>query len=143
MKKKIKFYTIPTISSSKYYYSFYTSFGFILLYFYLQCYQKCASILYHTILLVGIVSSIHHIRSFEDDYNDMFRYIDIVLATCFTLLMVFFYWNQVLICFGILLVVFFFYIQTQITSPKKQSIFHAWLHLLVISLVLLTVNNQP
>ena len=137
----MKFYIFPTISISKNYYSFYTSFGFLLLYLYLTFYQKGPPLLQNVILLVAIFSMIHHVRSFEDDYHDFFRYMDILLATCLSVLILFYYFNQVTIFFGILLVSLFFYIQIKCKSfPKKQSILHACLHLLVISLLIYNVN---
>jgi hypothetical protein len=122
----MKFYTFPTISLSKNYYSFYTSFWFLLLYFYLTFYQKGPLLL----------------RNFEDDYHDFFRYIDILLAICLSVLILFYYFNQVTIFVGILLVCLFCYIKIKCKSfPKKQSIFHAFLHLLVIFLLIYNVND--
>ena len=137
----MKFYITPSIDSSKSYYSLYTSVLFVILSFYLGYYKKCPSIVYLTILVVGFVSMIHHARSFEDEYDDVFRYVDIFFAFSLSILIIYFYLHKVTIVFGIFLVSLFVYIQKNCTSPRIKSILHAIFHLLVIFLLLYNVNQ--
>lgn len=135
----MKFYIKPCFSFNKKYYSLYTSFILLLLSFYLISTNKGTLTLQYLLLIVGFISIIHHCRSFEDEYNDIFRIIDICFANILGLYIIYLYPNE--ITFGIIFIISFLFLYTQnkCKSSKIQSILHSFIHILVSLIIIL--NN--
>lgn len=135
----MKFYHTPSFSINKPYYSLYTSILLLLLSFYFIYTNKGTLSLRILLFLVGFISTIHHCRTFDDEYRDVFRVLDMLFANLLGLYILYLYQNT--ITYGILLFVslFFLYIQLKCKSSKTQSLLHSYIHILV-AMVLLSNN---
>ena len=81
----MKFYICPTFSKKKFYYSCYSSFlcfTWTLFYHFKKVLEK---IVQYGLILMGLISMVHHCRSFTDDYQDIFRYTLVSFFCCPTL----------------------------------------------------------
>ena len=137
----MKFYKVPKFCYGKNYYSLYTSFLLFMASLYLFQNNQGPMILKSSLFFVGLTSMIHHCRSFEDDYNDIFRIIDIIFANLFGLLILYLYPNPKTFALLTFISVLFLHIQFQCKQhPKKQSILHSFIHIFVIMIIFLNTN---
>ena len=133
----MKFYKIPKFCfRKKYYYSLYTSFFLCMTSLYLFEKKQTPRILQRLLFLVGVISMIHHCRSFQDDYDDFFRIIDIIFANLLGLCILYLYPNQKTFTLLTIICFLFFHVQFQCKSnPQKQSILHSFIHMIVIIII--------
>lgn len=136
----MKFYIKPSFSLNKKYYSLYTSILLLLLSIYLLYKNKGTLILQYLLFIVGFISIIHHCRSFDDEYNDIFRIIDICFANILGLYIIYLYPNEITFGFIFLISFLFLYTQNKCKSSKVQSLLHSIIHISVIIIILL---NNP
>jgi hypothetical protein len=132
----MKFYYTPSLSFNKTYYSLYTSLLLLSLSLYFIYTKKGTLLLRNLLFLVGFLSTIHHCRTFDDEYRDVFRILDMFFANLLGLYILYLYQNT--ITYGIILSVclLFLYIQLQCKSSKLQSLLHSYIHILVAAVLL-------
>lgn len=137
----MKFYKIPKLCfRKKHYYSLLTSFLLFMTSLYLFERNQTPLILQRLLFLVGVISMIHHCRSFQDDYDDFFRIIDIVFAILLGLCIIYLYPNEKTFLLLILICFLFLHVQFQCkANPKKQSILHSFIHIIVIIIIFLNL----
>lgn len=122
------------------YWSLWTSILFFPLGCYLYSlpgYPKPVSIL---IIILGVVSTIHHTRSYEDDYNDTIRWLDYIVALLLGGCLFYYYYDKVL--FWVLGIIGFV-IKTNIYSlckTEEKSLIDALLHLYIICSLLYSTH---
>ena len=128
----MKFYIIPSFSSTKFYYSFYSSFLFILLGLYFIMTKRATKSIQYSLVLVGVISTIHHCRSFSDEYNDMVRLIDISCACFIAFLIIYNNFTINVLFVATCIVGFFLYIQNSNNlNSKQKSLLHGIFHISV------------
>ena len=132
----MKFYHTPSFSINKPYYSLYTSILLLLLSLYFIYTNKGTLSLRILLFLVGFISTIHHCRTFDDEYRDVFRVLDMFFANLLGLYILYLYQNT--ITYGIILSVclLYLYIQLKCKSLKLQSLLHSYIHILVAMVLL-------
>jgi len=122
------------------YWSFWTS----LLLFPLGCYlysvpgyQKPISIL---VIILGVVSTLHHTRSYDDEYNDTIRWLDYIVALLLVGCLFYYYYDKV--SFWVLGIIGFI-IKTKVYSlckTEEKSLIDALFHLYIICSLLYSVH---
>lgn len=128
----MKFYIIPSFCSTKFYYSFYSSFLFILLGFYFIMTKRATKPIQYTLIFVGVISTIHHCRSFSDEYNDIFRLIDISCACLLAFLILYVNYTMNVLFVATCIVGFFLYIQnSNDLNSEQKSLYHGIFHIIV------------
>ena len=124
------FYYKPSFKWTYPNYSLLSSFLFILLGIYFIITKQAPIIIQNITLIVGIISVIHHCRTFDEDFNDIFRMIDIFFANLLVVLIFYYKPTYDTFCFGLFLLFFFLMIQ-KFYSNRNKSFFHAIFHLLI------------
>ena len=139
----MKFYCIPTFSKKSFYFSLFTSicFFFVANYFFLQ--KIYPTPLFIVLLyIVSIVSIFHHVRSYDETFNDVVRWIDIVFANSFGFYVLFFF-NKEPNLFWIFSTCYFFMFTQFAKDTKTKSFFHSLCHSsLLIWLALYVHDNK-
>jgi hypothetical protein len=135
----MKFYYTPCLSSNKVYYSLYTSILLLLLSFYFIYSKKGTPFLRTLLFLVGFISTIHHCRTFDDEYRDVFRILDMFFANLLGLYILYLYRNRTTFIILLAISLLFLYIQLKCKSLKLQSLLHSFIHIFV-AIVLLSNN---
>lgn len=127
----MKFYHMPSFSIHKTYYSLSTSLFLLLLSLYFFYTKKGTPLLRNLLFLVGFFSTIHHCRTYEDEYHDVFRILDLFFANLLGLYILYLYQNT--ITYGIILSVclLYLYIQLECKSLKLQSLLSSYIHIIV------------
>lgn len=122
------FYHRPKFSSKSFNYSLLSSFLFVLLGVYFIILQKAPLVIQYVTLLVGIFSVLHHLRSYNEEYRDIIRILDIMFANALAIAVFYYQPTLVTLLFGILLLGTFLSIQYWMTSNKYKSLVHALFH---------------
>ncbi len=143
----MQFYIPPEISKDKYYYSWFSSFLFVILGVYFIVTNRATKSIQYTLLVVGVLSVIHNIRTFDDEYNDIIRHIDILFASLLAYLIYKSNPTRTTIIFGYFTLVLFLYISHVSTNSLSRSLLHSFLHILVCLYIFLlyyckTQNNK-
>lgn len=136
----MKIYEYPTFNRGYTYYSLLTSILFILVAIYLY-YSITTQDLALLLSLVGLFSVFHHARSYEQNYNDYFRYVDILFANILGLYIMIHFKNIFTLSILGLIICLFFSIN-KCSSPKTKSFIHSYLHLLVILVVFYNLHRS-
>jgi len=139
----MKFYILPSYSPKKFYYSWYSSFLFIVLGIYFILKDLSSKWVQYNLLLVGFISIIHHRRSFEDEYHDIYRLVDIFFALLLSFRIVYENCTPDILFIGTCFIFFFLFTQIILSpkNPKMKSILHALLHLFACICILLLYNE--
>lgn len=132
----MKLYHKPSFSSQKTYFSLYTSILLLSLSFNFIYAKKGTPFLRTLLFFVGFISTIHHCRTFDDEYCDVFRILDVFLANLLGLYLLYLYQNT--ITYGIILIIclLFLYIQPKYHSSKTQSLLNSFIHIFVAMVLL-------
>lgn len=135
-------YQKPSFSSKKKYYSLYSSLTLFLLSLYI-IYRKEKSFLSLLLFITGFISSIHHCRSFEDKYNDIFRILDMTFANILGIYILYKHPNQITFG-GIFAIVFLFlHLHMKVKSIKLKSLLHSFLHYILCFVVIYNYFLKP
>lgn len=118
----MKLYKVAKFSCKKPYYSLISS----ICMFFVSIYLK--NIL---AIIVSVFSVLHHCRTYEDDDNDIFRYIDIFFALLLGFSFALHPENFVYLC----LIIFIYSFIQIVKSSHLKSIMHMILHFVVIYLL--------
>ena len=137
----MKFYICPTFSKKKFYYSCYSSFLFVLLGLYFIISKKAGKILQYGLILMGLISMVHHCRSFTDDYQDIFRYIDMICANLLALIVFFDHPTKTTFFLGCFVLLLYLYIQNICRSPVYKSLFHALFHTIMCLIIFMLYST--
>lgn len=138
----MKFYCTPTFPKNSFYFSLWTSisFFFVATYFFFQ--KKYPSLLFLALLYtVSIVSIFHHVRSYDETFNDVVRWIDIVFANCFGFYLLFFF-NKEPNLFWIFSTCYFFMFTQFAKDTKTKSFFHSLSHSSVLVWLVLYLHDN-
>lgn len=135
----MEFYHMPSFSIHKTYYALYTSLFLFSLSLYFFYTKKGTPTLRKLLFLVGFFSTIHHCRTYEDEYHDVFRILDLFFANLLGLYILYLYQNP--ITYGIILIIclLFLYIQLECKSSKTQSLLNSYIH--ILAAMALLFNN--
>ena len=121
-------YHSPSFSSKNFNYSLLSSSFFVLLGLYFVIFQKAPLVIQYVISMVGIFSVVHHLRNYDEEYNDIIRMFDIFFANLLAICVFYYRPTLATLLFGILLLSTFLSIQYWITSNKYKSLVHAVFH---------------
>lgn len=135
-------YHTPTFSSNCLNYSLVSSSLFIVVGLYFLVFQKAPTPVGYTTLLVGIFSIVHHLRNYNEEYDDIIRIVDIFFANLLALCVLYYRPTLVTLLFGVILLCAFLSIQYWITSAKYQSILHALFHISICIFLLFSFQNK-
>jgi hypothetical protein len=138
----MKLYYKPSFSSKKKYYSLYSSLTLFVLSLYI-IYRKEKSFLSLLLFITGFISSIHHCRSFEDEYNDICRILDMTFANILGIYILYKHPNQITFGGIFAIVCLFLHLHMQVKSIKLKSFFHSFLHYLLCLLVIYNYFLEP
>lgn len=127
----MKFFIFPTFTKTSRYYSFYSSILLLCSSIYLYFMNQSLSFL---LGIVGLLSIFHHSRSYEQEFNDLFRYLDIFFANLLGLY-VFYLFPTIYSVFLLSLIGFLFLSLQKIESPIYKSFFHSIIHILVCFII--------
>ena len=112
------------------YYSFFTSLLFFPVGLYLYTLEHFPKIIAVLVLGVSIISSFHHTRRYDEDYQDALQFLDLSLVGLLGASLVYYFKHYLwlwIMCFFIVITKI---ILLQMTSVYDQSLSHAFLHLL-------------
>lgn len=133
-------YKYPEFNKNYTYYSFFTSILFILVVIYLYN-SNAERDLTLLLSIVGFFSVIHHARSYEQNYNDYFRYVDILFANILGLYIMIHFKNIFTLSILGLIICLFFSIN-KCSSPRTKSLIHSYLHLTVILIIFYNLHEN-
>ena len=80
----------------------------------------------------GMVSTIHHLRTYHQKYEDWFRILDLVLACIYSIVIIFLFWRDVATYITIILSITVLYLLKKEPSPDGKCKWHALFHLIIL-----------
>lgn len=134
-------YHIPTFSSNCFIFFFVSSSLFILVGLYFLVFQKAPTPVIYTTLLVGIFSMIHHLRNYDEEYDDIVRIVDIFFANLLALCVLYYRPTMVTLLFGVILLCTFLSIQYWIKYWYKSMV-HALFHTSICIFLLFSFQHE-
>ena len=120
------FFIHSNYSANNTYWSFFTSLLFII-----PCYLLKEKKLKYLTLLLTIISTIHHTRSYNDKFDDIFQVIDQTIAIIFGLVVCYYFFSFRVFVLLLLLLIFQIKIDNS-NIEKSKSMYHACFHLVMI-----------
>ena len=127
----MKLFIPPQFSKEYYYYSFYSSILLLCSSIYLYFMNQSLSFL---LGVVGLLSIFHHSRSYEQEFNDLFRYLDIFFANLLGLYIFYLFPNKETVFF--LSLISFLYLSIQkINSFQYKSLLHSFIHIILCFMI--------
>lgn len=136
----MKFYHSPSFSMDKTYYALYSSIMLLLLSLYFIYTKKGTLTLRILLFIVGLISTIHHCRTYDDEDYDIFKIIDWILVAIFGLYILYLYQNRTTFIVLLVISVLILYLQLKSKPSKTQSLLNSFIHILVAMILLL--NNS-
>lgn len=133
------FYARPLWKKNSAYWSLFSSFIFFPAGLIAVLYRKKNDIpvwLGYDIFLVAFVSVFHHMRAYDEEYDDWLRLIDLVIANSLGVILVVLFWNRIGLWVGMTLVVISMVFLQRARLPNTKSLWHAIFHFLVIATVI-------
>ena len=129
----MNFYSIPNCMPYSVFFSLYSSYIFIVLGIFILTIPNNPIPIWFGIIqtLVGIISTLHHMRPYEQYYNDIIQYIDIFLANVYGVCIVYLFKDIITIISLTLGAIFY----TLIKFKKKywhKSMIHLCMHMCII-----------
>lgn len=127
----MKLFIPPIFSNEYHYYSFYSSIIILCSSIYLYFMNHSLSFL---LGIVGLLSIFHHSRAYEQEFNDLFRYLDIFIANFSGLYILYVYPTEETVFFLSLISFLYLYIQ-KINSFSYKSLLHSIIHLILCFMI--------
>ena len=127
----MKLFITPTFSKENYYYSFYSSIIILCSSIYLYFMNCPFSFL---VGIVGLLSIIHHTRSYQQKSTDFFRCIDIFFANFLGLYIFYLYPNKETVFF-LSLISFLYLLIQKINSFQYKSLLHSLMHIILCFMI--------
>ena len=129
------FYYKPSFKWNYPNYSLFSSLLFIIVGMYLMITEQGPSTIQYMTLIVGLISVIHHCRTNDENFHDIFRMIDIFCANLLGLLVFYYKPTYDTLYFGIFILFIFILIQ-KLNCNRNKSFFHALFHISICIFIL-------
>ena len=91
------------------------------------------------VLILATISSFHHMRAFDEEYDDWLRMFDLAAAAIFGATSLVLFYNSIVTWIAMALVVVFVRALKASPSPNVKSFWHMWFHLTVCAALISTV----
>ena len=94
-------------------------------------------------MLVAFVSSFHHMRPYDQEYDDILRLVDVVVANSFGAALFVLFYNSIVQWVGLAVVIVILIGLAKLPHPNSKSFMHMWFHLTVCALTIYQVFKVP